>query len=159
MNKMKMIKLKLMFVFLVFFTSCGFKAINQRTSDLVYLQEINVTGERRVAYILKNDLLLISNKNSLNRYDVEIKIEKQKKDKIKDKSGKVKRHALSISANLKLINLNNKKVVKKTFLRKLDFNVVKIHSDTINNENRAVENITETLSEDIINFIVLNLRN
>ena len=159
MNKMKMIKLKLMFVFVVFFTSCGFKAINQKTSDLVYLQEINVTGERRAAYILKNDLLLISNKNSLNRYDVEIKIEKQKKDKIKDKSGKVKRHALSISANLKLINLNNKKVVKKTFLRKLDFNVVIIHSDTINNENRAVENITETLSEDIISFIVLNLRN
>ena len=159
MNKMKMIKLKLMFVFVVFFTSCGFKAINQKTSDLVYLQEINVTGERRAAYILKNDLLLISNKNSLNRYDVEIKIEKQKKDKIKDKSGKVKRHALSISANLKLINLNNKKVIKKTFLRKLDFNVVIIHSDTINNENRAVENITETLSEDIISFIVLNLRN
>lgn len=152
-------KLKLIFVFIILFSSCGFKPINQKTSDLVYLQDINVTGERRAAYILKNDLLLISNKDSLNRYAVEIKIEKQKKDRIKDKTGKVTRYALLISANLKLINLNNKKIINKKFLRNLDFNVVKVHSDTINNENRAVENIIETLSEDIVNFIVLNLRN
>lgn len=156
---MKIIKFKLIFVLGILVSSCGFKIMNQETNDLVYLQNINVSGERRAAYMLKNNLLLISSDNSSNKYDVQIEIIKQKKDKIKNKAGKVTRYTMSVIANLKLTNLNNNKIVNKVFLRNSDFNVAKIHSETINNEMNVTENIVGALSEDIINFIILRLRN
>ena len=93
--------------------SCGFKKINQKANNLIYVQNINITGDKRFAYILKNNIFLISNKNSNRKYDVRIKIEKIKTNKIKNKAGKVTRYNLNIITNLSLINIDNKKTIKK----------------------------------------------
>ena len=44
-------------------------------------------------------------------------------------------------------------------MRNTDYNVANIHSDTINNENNATKNITQQLSDDITNYIILTMRN
>ena len=45
-------------------SSCGFKQINQKSNNIIYIQNFNTTGEARIAYTLKNDILLMSNNNS-----------------------------------------------------------------------------------------------
>ena len=139
--------------------SCGFKIVNQQNMDIIDIQSINVIGEKRIGYSLKNNILLISKSNSKNKYDVQIKITKKKTNKIKDSGGKVTRYNLSIAANLELINLDNKKKIQRIFLRNADYNIAKIHSDTITNEKKTALNITKQLSEDIISFITLAMRN
>ena len=62
-------------------------------------------------------------------------------------------------ANLELTNLKNKNRIQKSFVRNTDYNVANIHSDTINNENNATKNITQQLSDDITNYIILTMRN
>ena len=76
---MKNIKIISILVFLILLSSCGFKPINQKNGNLINFRNIKVTGEQRIAYALKNNLLLISNNNSKNNYDAEIKINKKKK--------------------------------------------------------------------------------
>ena len=152
-------KITIILLFLFTLTSCGFKPILQKGSDLVYINDVRVIGEPKIAYSLKNRILLISSDNSINKYDVEIKITKIKNNKIKNQEGKVVRYDMIISADLKLINLDNGKIINKVFVEKKDYNVGNNHSDTINNEKNTIKNIVQRLAENIINFIKLRMRN
>ena len=146
-------------IILLILNSCGFKQVNNKDSELVYFEEVNVTGDRIVSYAIKNDILLMSKSGSKNNYKVEIKTSKNKNIKIKDKSGKVIRYNLSIVANLELTDLDNKNKIKKTFVRNNDFDVAKNHSATINNEKSTIKNIVTKLSDEIISYIIIVIRN
>ena len=155
---MKNIKIISILVFLILLSSCGFKPINQKNGNLINFRNIKVTGEQRIAYALKNNLLLISNKNSKNNYDAEIKINKKKNSKIKNSSGKITRYELSINVSLELTNLDDNIKINKSFVRSGDYNVAVIHSDTIDNEKNLTKNIIQQISDDAINFISLSIR-
>ena len=159
MIKMKN-NIKIIFILAVslIVSSCGFKQINQKSNNIIYIQNFNATGEARIAYTLKNDILLMSNNNSKNKYDAEITLQKKKKYKIKDQTGKITRYNLSVHVNLKLTNLDNERIIQKTFEKNSDYDVAAIHSDTIKNETNATKNTTQMLSSDIVNFITLSMR-
>ncbi|MDC0449328.1 hypothetical protein OAL70_00415 [Pelagibacteraceae bacterium] len=151
---------KIIFILTFFLlSSCGFKPINEKNSSLIYFNNIIVSGDKRISYNLKNNILLISDDSSKNNYDAEIKLTKTKKNKIKDISGKVTRYNVNLSALMKLTNNKNKKEIQKTFSKDADFDVAKIHSNTINNESNVTKNLTQQISTDIINFISLAMRN
>ncbi len=151
-------KFILIIILSLLISSCGFKRLNQSNTDLIYIKNINVIGGQRIAYSLKNNILMISKDNSKNKYDAEIIIKQQKTNKTKDKAGKITRYNLSISAKLVLTNLSNNKEVQKNFIRDQDYMVAKNHSNTISNEKNARENITQRVSDDIIGFITLLMR-
>ena len=138
--------------FSILLCSCGFKAVHQKENNLIFLQNIKVTGEKRLANFLKNNILLVSNQDSKNKYNAVIKIDKQKNSKIKDIAGKVTRYNLVLSAT-------NDEKLNETFIRSLDYDIAKIHSDTINNENTAIKNIIQTLSDDMVSYINFSMRN
>jgi len=131
--------------------SCGFKQIQGKKK--IQIQNINISGENRIAYVLKNNISLMSDNNSKNKYDVEINIKKEKKNKIKDLAGKVIRYELFIEADFKLTDLNDNKIIQKKFIKTSDYTVGSSHSGTIDNERNATKNIIRQLSEDINNFI------
>tara|TARA_B110000967_G_C18778626_1_gene507028 strand:- start:205 stop:666 length:462 start_codon:yes stop_codon:yes gene_type:complete len=131
--------------------SCGFKQIQGKKK--IQIQNINISGENRIAYVLKNNISLMSDNNSKNKYDVEINIKKEKKNKIKDLAGKVIRYELFIEADFKLTDLNDNKIIQKKFIKNSDYTVGSSHSGTIDNERNATKNIIRQLSEDINNFI------
>jgi|TARA_B110000211_G_scaffold223073_1_gene272522 hypothetical protein len=159
MIKMKN-NIKIIFILAVslIVSSCGFEQINQKSNNIIYIQNFNAAGEARIAYTLKNDILLMSNNNSKNKYDAEITLQKKKKYKIKDQTGKITRYNLSVQVNLKLTNLDNERIIQKTFEKNSDYDVAAIHSDTIKNETNATKNTTQMLSSDIVNFITLSMR-
>jgi hypothetical protein len=147
------------FILSLILSSCGFKQISKKNSELIYIQNIKINDEQRIAYNLKNDILLISDLNSKNKYDVEVKIEKRKKNKIRDKTGSITRYQILVNASLQLTNLNGNKKTEKVFLRNGDYDVTTIHSNTINAEKYLIKNLTQQISEDIVNFITLMMRN
>ena len=154
---MKNIKITSILIFLLL-SSCGFKPINQKNNSLIYFNEIVISGDKRISYSLKNNISLISDETSKNNYNVDIKLTKQRKIKIKEINGKVTRYNINLSALLKLTNNKNRKEIQKTFNRNADYDVATIHSDTINNENNATKNLTQQISTEIINFINLSMR-
>ena len=155
---MKNYKIILLIALTLFLSSCGFKPINRMNSQLIHIQNLNISGEKKVSYLLKNNILLISNSESKNKYSVDLTIDKQKNSKIKNKSGKITRYNLSLSVNLKLTNIEDEKLIQKTFLKSVDYEVAEIHSNTIRNENNAIKSATQQISDDIINLINLSLR-
>jgi outer membrane lipopolysaccharide assembly protein LptE/RlpB len=142
------------FLFLFLLSSCGFKKIN-RELPFVNIQKIIVNGDRIISYRLRNNIILISNDNAKSKYNLDLKIKKKKTNKIKNMSGQVTRYTAKVDIELIMINLNNQKKKRESFTKKRDYDVDKIHSETINNEKRAYETIIEELSEEIIDFISL----
>ena len=155
----KNIKSILIIILPVFLLSCGFKVINKKNEKLIFIQNISIEGEKRSANLLKNNILLISDSNSKNILDVKIEITKKKENKIKNISGRVTRYNLSLFVKLELKNLEDDKRINQTFFRTLDYNVAKVHSDTISNENSATKNLMKQISNDIVSFITLSMRN
>lgn len=151
-------KIIIIFFFSILLSACGFKKINSGQSPL-YIQNINITGEDRNTYLLKNNILLISNQNSENRYDIQIALIQTKTSKIKNKSGRTERYELKISADLKLTDIDSNKSVKKLFSKRNDYEVAKSHSDTIFNKKNTSKITIDQLSEEIINFLKLLEKN
>ena len=135
--------------------SCGFKVITPNKYSQIKIQKIEVKGNKNIIYLLRNNILLSSNENSKNIYNVTIELEKNKVDKIKDGSGKTKRVNVSITANLNLKGVNGQNSINKKFIKNGDYEVAKDHSNTISNEKIIDNNLIEQLSNDIISFITL----
>ena len=66
---------------------------------------------------------------------------------------------MTITANLNFKNKNDQKIVNKVFTRRIDYDVVDIHSNTIRNEKNVSKTLVEQLSEEIINFMNYSLKN
>ena len=154
----KNIKIIFIFIFSILLVSCGFKKIQQISDSIIYIQKINIVGDKRIGYLLKNNILLISNKNGQN-YEIEIEIEKNKKGKIKNSSGKFTRYTINIKTKVILKSINNLGNFNKLFTESGDYDVALSHSDTINNENITTKNIIDQLSDDILYFIKFSIKN
>ena len=125
----------------------------------INIQNIEIKGNKNISFLLKNSILLNSNENSKNIYDVTIELKKNKINKIKDGSGKTKRVNVSITANLNLKEINRQNSINRKFEKNADYDVAKNHSDTINNEKIIDKNLIKQLSDDIISFITLVILN
>ena len=139
--------------------SCGFKIIKPNKYSQINIQNIEVKGNNNISFLLKNSILLNSNKNSKNIYDVTIELKKNKIDKIKDGSGKTKRVNVSITANLNLKEVNRQNSINRKFEKNSDYDLANSHSDTINNEKIIEKNLIEQLSNEIMSFITLAILN
>ena len=153
-------KNNIIFIFLVYtlLTSCGFKKINQSES-VIHLQNISINGENRISYLLKNNILVISNSDAQSKYDLEIDLKKTKSNKIKDSTGKVTRFNIEISANLNLQNYYDTEVISKTFSKNTNYEIADNHSKTVSNEKTAIKLTVQELSEEIKKFIIITTRN
>jgi len=154
----KIMKILFFLVSIVLLTSCGFKKINQ-DKTLIHFKNITTSGEDRIAYKLKNSILLVSNEMATTTYDVDIKVIKKKSNKIKNDKGKITRYSLNISAIVNFNNINTQEIINRSFTESTDYNIGQNHSQTKNNEVNATQILIDQLSETILNFITLTIKN
>lgn len=152
-------KILSLLILTILLDSCGFKIIKPNKYSQINIQNIEIKGNKNISFLLKNSILLNSNENSKNIYDVTIELKKNKINKIKDGSGKTKRVNVSITANLNLKEINRQNSINRKFEKNADYDVAKNHSDTINNEKIIDKSLIEQLSDDIISFITLVILN
>ena len=128
-------------------TSFGFSKLNQNKSQFKF-QNINVNGNKRIVYILKNNIALLSNNNAEKIFDLEIDLKDTKASKLKDKSGKTTRFTLLLTANFKLTKYDNLETINRSFTVSTDYEVSNKHSITIRNEQNSRQTNIDKLSED-----------
>jgi|TARA_B100000780_G_scaffold274924_1_gene240690 hypothetical protein len=153
----KKINIVLFFFILTLSTSCGFKKINQ-DRPLIHLQKIEINGENRIAYAIKNNIILLSNKDAVDKVNVRLDILTSKSNKIKDKRGRVTRYTLKINGDLFLKNARTQETINKSFSKTVDYDTGQNYSNTINNEKNASKILVRQLSVEITNFIILTFK-
>ena len=150
---MRKIKFSLIIIIIAGLTSCGYSKLNNQLNEFKF-NRIEINGDKRLSYILKNNLNLISKSESEKSYDLEINLTRSKTSKIKDATGKTTRFSVVLNANLKLTD-NNKTIMNRSFTVSNDYDVSNNHSDTIRNEKNSIQNNIDSLSEEITKYIQL----
>ena len=150
---------KLIIAILIFFTctSCGFKPLNQIEKNNYFVNNINSEGEKRVAYFLKEKILLNSKTDAKNKFNINLKIKKNKEIKEKKISVKISSYKVTLNVILFIEDIKNSKKISNNFIKSASYNVANNHSDTLTNEKKATDLLTEGISDDIINFLIIYL--
>ena len=150
---MKKLKFLINIFLIISVSACGYSRLNEQSNELKF-NNIEINGDKRLAYILKNKLTLLSKTGSKNTYDLSINLTNSKTSKIKDATGKTTRFNMVLNGDLKLTD-NNKVIMNRSFLVNNDYDVSNNHSDTIRNEKNSIQNNVDALSEEITKYIQL----
>ena len=144
-------------ILLILLTSCGFKVIDKSKQSDFFIKEINTVGDRRVNFILKNELIRNSKKNSLNQINLEITSKKIKEIKEKNIKNQVTKYGINLNVELNVKVINKDKLFKISSSSNGNYSVADNYSSTLSNEKKLIENLVENISEDIIKKISSNI--
>ena len=135
-------------------TSCGFKIIDQSKLKNFKIQDIIVTGEKRINYKLKNKLLSQSNSTNNRSIIVELVTSRVKRVNEKNIKNEITKYQLEVTVNIKFYETNNKVPNNFTVVESGNYLVSKKYSQTLNNENKLIEILTERIANNITNNLV-----
>ena len=113
-------------------SSCGYSRLNDQSNEFKF-NSIEINGDKRLSYMLKNNLNVLSKSESKKSYDLLINLTSSKTSKIKDAAGKTTRFNVVLNGDLKLTD-NNKSTKNRSFIVSNDYDVSNNHSDTVRNE-------------------------
>ncbi len=145
-------------VILLFHTGCGFEVINQKKIFNFSIKQINTEGNKRISQKIKYNLLSLSKKEAPNNLIISIKTKKGKAVKEKNIQNEITKYQVSLEVEITL-DYYGKKIFseKESYNVNGDFSVASIHSTTLNNEKKLIDNLVENVSKQIINKISLRL--
>jgi len=136
-------------IIIFFVNSCGFKIAKQSNLENFYIAEIKTDGDKKVNYIIKNYLLNFK-KNENNRpLNLNLKTKKIKSIREKNIKNEITKYQIEINITVefkKNIDDKDKLVISKTG----EYLVSKQFSQTISNEKKLIQVLTENISEEII---------
>ena len=131
-------------------SGCGFKVLNLSEIENYNLVEINLTGEKRVNYIIKNNLLQASNKNTDNNITITIDTKKNKTIKEKNIKNEITKYDILIIANVIVKNINSSKVYDFVITKNGNYVVADQNSITRNNEKKLTTLLSKDLADEIL---------
>jgi|TARA_B110000438_G_C15622900_1_gene567381 hypothetical protein len=152
---LKIRKTSILLLCIVAITSCGFKKINMLDAEGFAIQNIKIIGNKRIGHDLKNDILSYSSKKNENKLEINLEIKKGTVIKERDISSKITKNTIFVEVIIMAKKVGEKDFVKKRFVNKLDYDVVRSNSLTLSNEKNSIKQITKLISEDITDFLVI----
>ena len=136
-------------LFLSFLSSCGYQPLLNESSKKFSIKSFNIEGNKRLAQILKNNL--VSSKNKSNNLILNINARKNKSIIHKDLTGKIIEYNLKISFDLTATeSISRKKILSKTFSLDNNYKASDLYSDTISREKKIIYTLTESIASQIL---------
>ena len=131
-------------------SSCGFKIVKNSNLNQYFISEINVSGDEKINYIIKNNLL--STSKSKDKLPLILNIKSNNLKSIKEKKIKndITKYQIKISVivDLKTKNILDKKII--AFSELGEYNVSDQYSQTISNEKKLIQNLSDKIAEEIM---------
>tara|TARA_B100000941_G_C28383338_1_gene488634 strand:- start:388 stop:873 length:486 start_codon:yes stop_codon:yes gene_type:complete len=155
---MKKIRHNLLFLILsTFLVSCGFKIVNQSELINFKINEIVSSGESSINFKLKSKIsYTLKNLDDFSVKNINLDLNTQKIKNIKEKNIKnqITKYNLSIIVKIELTELKTNKKISFLVNRTGDYDVANQHSETLNNEKKLIEILTDNLSDDILDELI-----
>jgi len=141
-------------LFLSFLSSCGYQSLLNEDSKKFGIKSFNINGNKRLAEILKNNL--VGPKNKSNNLILDIYARKNRSIAHKDSAGKIIEYNLNISFDLTATeSISRRNILSKTFSLDGNYKSSDLYLDTLNREKKIINELTETIATQIL--IDLNL--
>ena len=153
----QIIKKSFLFLFFLITVNCGYKVINETEKNNFSIQKIKTSGDKRVNFKIKNNLLNYTEKNNQNSLLVDIITKKSKSIKEKNIKNEITKYEISLNAIVKF-KLNNSDVnYEINVSNNGNYLVSDSYSTTLDNEKKLIDDLIENLSEEILKKISLKL--
>ena len=144
----KIIIFSLISLFLL--NACTYKKINSQNQKKFNIQEINVSGDGRTAFLIKKKVNRYSNSESNNNIKITIELSKSSDIEEKNIQNKATKYKVSLSANVIVSELNSGRELNRTFNSSQTYNVEEKYSNTLNNMRDANNALIDVLTNEII---------
>lgn len=155
MRKVKLITILILTCFVL--SNCGFKVVDKSILNNFDIAEINTSGEKRINYILKNKIQFSSNKNEKNLISIDLLTKKNKKSKERNIKNEITKFEIKIEVKTTIKNINNSNKVDFKVIQIGEYNVNKQYSQTLDNEKKLIELLTDKLADEILDQISVRL--
>ena len=141
-------------LFLSFLSSCGYQSLLNENSKKFGIKSFNIEGNKRLAQILKNNL--VGSKNKSNNLILDINARKNRSIAHKDSTGKITEYNLKISFDLTATeSVSQKKIFSKTFALDSNYKTSDLYLDTLNREKKIINELTEVIATQILTALSL----
>tara|TARA_B100000579_G_scaffold386842_1_gene358849 strand:- start:2291 stop:2764 length:474 start_codon:yes stop_codon:yes gene_type:complete len=149
MNLVKSIVLTPLIVILLT-NSCSYQKMNSADQKKFHIKEFEINGGTRESFIIQKKIQRFSNNESSNKIKILINLKKNKTIKEKNIQNKVTKYNLSLSAEVKIIDLNTSNEVKRSFNAIQTYNVDDSYSNTVNNSKDANNLLIDEIVDEIL---------
>ena len=153
----QIIKKSFLFLFLFITVNCGYKVINETEKNNFSIQKITTSGDKRVNFKIRNNLLNYTEKNNQNSLLVDIITKKSKSIKEKNIKNEITKYEISLNAIVKFRLNNNDINYEINVSNNGNYLVSDSYSTTLSNEKKLIDDLIESLSEEILKKITLKL--
>jgi len=144
---------KFFFIIVHFFilSGCGFKIIELNNFQNFFISKVETTGDKRINYIIRNNLL--STKQDNTKKAVELKIDTKKSKSIKEKNieNETTKYEIKIFINLKFSKPSE--IDDIVIIKRREFLVKENHSQTLMSEKKLIDRLSNEISEEIVLYI------
>ena len=152
-----MINNKIIVIFIALLISgCGFKAVNQEYLNQYKIIELNIKGDARLQYFLKNKLKL-NNEKSDKSIKLSVIIDKTKNIREKNIKNEITKYQITITVKTDYYLIEENK--SGNFLLSVtgDHNVGSRYRETLNNEKKLINSLMADISEQLFRDLLINL--
>ena len=137
--------------------NCGFKIVNNSEIYKFDVNEIIATGDNKINFKIKNKLIFSSKKNEKKLVDIYLDTNKSKEVKEKNSNNEITKYQISIACTIRVIELVSKNEIFFNIVKTGDYSVASQYSQTLANEKKLIDVLTDDVTENILNTIVLKL--
>ena len=141
-------KLNIIIIFLLI-SACGFKVVKQSELKNYYISNVKTNGDKRISYLIKNNLLNSIKDQSKEPLNIELSIKKTKGIKEKNIKNEITKYQISINVIVEIKNKDFTKNDQIIIVKTGEYIVSDQYSKTINNEKKLIDVLTNDLSDEI----------
>ena len=145
------------FLILFFTTGCGYKVIDRSKFGNFSIAEMNTSGETRINYKIKNKLFFNTEKNNNNLIILDLESKKTKKIEEKNDKNEITKYRLFIKVDVSFKKITDTEsssfIVKENGI----YNVGNRYSQTLNNEKKLTEILTNNVVDEIFEELSIKL--
>ena len=153
---MKITKI-LIILSLITTSHCGFKVLDKSQKNNFIIKDITTSGENRINYKIRNNILAKNNSVSRNFLSIDLKTKKIKIIKEKNTNNKINKYEISLQSEVIISKIGYENKISFSKLVSGDFIVADNYSSTMVNEKKLTDNLADELSEIILDEIALKL--
>ncbi len=137
--------------------NCGFKIVKKNEIYNFDINEIITSGDNRINFKIKNNLIFNSKKSEKKLVDIYLDTKKSKEVKEKNINNEITKYQITIASSIKVKELINSNVISFTIVKSGDYSVASQYSQTLTNEKKLIDVLTDDVTEDILLQIALKL--
>ena len=144
-------------IIFVILSGCGFKVINISELNNFSIVDITSSGDKRINYIIKNNILFGNKKNQANQIIINLNTKRNKNVKERNIKNEIIKYNITINANVAFKEIIREKDYNFTITKSGSFSTASQISTTRNNEKNLISILAKDLANEILEEIRLKL--